>query len=84
MDDLDFMGEGFLSDPMFPSESKPESVLNESEKKVFGDFFNGDSTFKQIKNENNDRKSISKQIKNLSPEMKALLLDNVLKKRDDV
>ncbi len=86
MDDLDFMGDGFLNEPMFPKaptfEEKPK--MNDADKKALDEFFKEDATFKRVKNNINDDKSISKQIKDLSPEMKALMLDNVLKKRDDV
>lgn len=86
MDDLDFMGDGFLNEPMFPKaptfEEKPK--MNDADKKALDEFFKEDVAFKKVKNNIQDNKSISKQIKDLSPEMKALLLDNVLKKRDDV
>lgn len=36
------------------------------------------------KKNNNTKKSIARQIKDLSPELKALLIDTTLKKRDDV
>lgn len=64
-----------------------ESILTDSDRKKLDDFFSKDKTaFKRINNnvKSESKSTISKQIKNLSPEMKALLVDNVLKKRDDV
>ena len=63
------------------------SSLTDADRKRLDDFFGKDNNFfKHIDNRVPKRAkgSISDEIKNLSPEMKALLLDNVLKKRDDV
>lgn len=67
----------------FSFDSMPK--LTDEDKKRLSDFFGSDeSAFKRVQNNTSSPKSISRQIKDLSPEMKVLLLDNVLKKRDDV
>ena len=70
------------------SDEKDSTTLTAEDRRKLDAFFsNDDALFKPIKNRikfKDEKENISKQIKDLSPELKALLIDNVLKKRDDV
>lgn len=69
----------FADDKQVELENKAEDVVEE-EPIHRNDFdFLMKRTYKK-----NSNKSLSEQIKDLSPELKALLLDSTLKKRDDV
>ena len=66
------------ADKLIQSESSlPNKSTANLPDKNFESFFNK-------KNKKNSNKSLSEQIKDLPPELKALLLDSTLKKRDDV
>lgn len=78
--------ERLFVDEEFAYEREEETIKPHDEasdrKSVFDDF---DSIFgKRIKNNTNNKKTISEHIKELPPEVKALLIDNVLKRKDDI
>lgn len=79
-------------DKLFDSsaeQNNEQATLSDNDKRKFDDFFGSKKPMYKMKNGNKymvveENETIAEQIKNLSPELKALLLDNVLKRRDDV
>lgn len=94
----DLSVEQFFKEDEFESLLEEDNCQTINEEDIFSNFSNIDKSqpfsehemkefnniFGKKFNTNNKNKSISSQIKNLSPELKALLIDNVLKRRDDV
>lgn len=63
-----------------PSQPATQNAQRRLSEQDFGDLFGKDFSSQK----KSSKATIAEQIKNLSPELKALLLDSTLKKRDDV
>lgn len=71
-----FGGE-IYSEPQVENNDNKPNFLQEND-------FDFDRIFQNKQNQSNKDKPIADQIKELSPELKAMLVDSLLKKRDDV
>ena len=80
------------NDKLFDSsaeQNNEQATLSDDDKRKFDDFFGSKKPMYKMKNGNKymvveENETIAEQIKNLSPELNALLLDYVLKRRYDV
>lgn len=80
MDDFDYVDDSsFDDDNIFSGEfAEPSKKLNEFSSDSFEDLF------RRYNKDNKSKKSIAQQIRELPPEIKAMVIDHLLDKRDDV
>lgn len=81
-DDDDFLEElsSMFGDEELEMPKQVKQSLNKANEFEFG----GRNPFFKESNTESKPKNIAQQIKNLPPEIKALLVDNILKRRDDI